>query len=397
MQRWRKWFRRERGQSLVIMTMAAVVLLAMTGLAIDVGRMFVVRAQLQRAVDAAALAGVQSFPDVARAVSDAQQYVAINEPEAIPSANQVGSDRKLRVSATQPVDMLFLPVLGITSYTVQASAVAGFSGVLDVALVIDNTLSMYDDPIEDAKDASNLLVSMLLPDTSGQTKVGLAPYRSCYSPPGTSKNKPGDLYGYGAFLQNCIPTSKVVPLTTNDSTLRNTINGLTASGYTNICMGLWQGKNVITGAGSRNDPKTVRTLVLLSDGDNNPHERSYAKWASACDPGDDSQLNGTSCEGADPHEAALDRKTYDMAKSLKALGVEIYVIGLSVCGSSGPAPCDSTAIGQGHDNSQDRNMLKCVASSSPGTNDHYYETSDSNELRSIFQRIGGAIITRLVE
>jgi hypothetical protein len=42
-------------------------------------------------------------------------------------------------------------------------------------------------------------------------------------------------------------------------------------------------------------------------------------------------------------------------------------------------------------------LLKCIASSTPGTNDHYYETSTSAELPAIFTAIAQAIAFRLIE
>ncbi len=266
-----------------------------------------------------------------------------------------------------------------------SSAVAGFAGVLDVAIVLDDTASMTGQKLQDAKGAANTLVSMLLPDPSGQTAVGLVPFRSCY-PPGTDP-----------YLQSCVPSSFVVPMTSNDAKLHSTINSLSANGVTNICTGLSKAKDVLTGAGAHPGAKTQRYLVLLSDGDNNPHFRSTAKWPSQCDPGGENSDWGLSCQPTENPEKKLDQQTYAMAQAIRALGVEIYVVGFGVCGSPNNAPCNSGAIGIGSDSVQDRNLLKCIASSTPGTNDHYIETNDSSQLTRIFQTIGGSIVTRLIE
>ena len=68
--------RSERGQVLPLVVIAAVVLIGFTGLAIDLGRVWVAKQQLQRAVDAATLAAGQDLPDSATALSDAQAYAA---------------------------------------------------------------------------------------------------------------------------------------------------------------------------------------------------------------------------------------------------------------------------------------------------------------------------------
>ena len=50
--------RAEKGMTLVIMAFAIVALLAMAGLAIDLGFLYVARSEAQRAADAAALAEI---------------------------------------------------------------------------------------------------------------------------------------------------------------------------------------------------------------------------------------------------------------------------------------------------------------------------------------------------
>jgi len=58
----RPLFRRnEDGQIIVMVALVAVVLTATVGIAIDVGRLYVTKAELSRAVDAAALSGILEF------------------------------------------------------------------------------------------------------------------------------------------------------------------------------------------------------------------------------------------------------------------------------------------------------------------------------------------------
>jgi Flp pilus assembly protein TadG len=381
--------RDERGQALVFITIAAVVLMGMTGLAIDVGRMFATHAQLQRASDAAALSGVQALPNVSQAVSDAVQYVAINEPGASATANQVGSEPKLKVTSSKSVNMMFAKVLGVNTVTVQASATAGFTGTLDVGIVLDTTGSMDGQPLTDAKAAATDLVNMLLPDASNQTRLALAPFRSCYSP----NNAP---------YNSCVPSSQVISPTTNANTIKSGISSMSASGVTNVCMGLWKASSFAWGTPG---PNTHRYIVLLSDGDNNPHFRSQSGWPSACDAGgnnsegqNDSVGWGLACGNDQGPERTLDTKTLQMADSLKAAGFEIFVVGKGVCGSSSTTLCNRNQVGSsGSDNSRDRNLLKCIASSKSGTNDHYIETGSSAEFVDAFRKIGSMIITRLIE
>jgi hypothetical protein len=92
-----------------------------------------------------------------------------------------------------------------------------------------------------------------------------------------------------------------------------------------------------------------------------------------------------------------------MATTLKGQGVEIYVIAFSVCGGiqSSATLCNTTGIGStgtSHpDSIADHRLLKCIASSSPGTNDHFFETATAAELPGIFQTIANNISFRLIK
>jgi hypothetical protein len=49
------------------------------------------------------------------------------------------------------------------------------------------------------------------------------------------------------------------------------------------------------------------------------------------------------------------------------------------------------------DNTSDQRLLKCIASSTTGTNDHYFYASTASQLPQIFQQIANAIAFRLIE
>ena len=54
---------RERGQTILLVAISLVALLAMAALAIDVVTLYVASSQIQRATDAAALAGAKAIAD----------------------------------------------------------------------------------------------------------------------------------------------------------------------------------------------------------------------------------------------------------------------------------------------------------------------------------------------
>jgi len=64
----------ERGQALPLVVLSLVVLLGFAALAIDIGRIWVAQQELQRAVDASALAAGQDLPDSSTAYTAAQGY-----------------------------------------------------------------------------------------------------------------------------------------------------------------------------------------------------------------------------------------------------------------------------------------------------------------------------------
>lgn len=97
-------------------------------------------------------------------------------------------------------------------------------------------------------------------------------------------------------------------------------------------------------------------------------------------------------------QATANQQTYNMAQGMKAADIEIYVVGFGVCGTNSSATCNPGIVGTPlSDSVSDRNLLKCIASSRAGTNDHYFEAASSSELDAIFRKIASAIVTRLIE
>ena len=149
----------QRGFSLVLIGLALFVMIGMVGLAIDIGRMFVYKTELQAFVDNAAMAAITKMDGTQTGVQGANA-LALTGPDGASLANKVNFDstavstvntsyatsftgtydnyatassaatnnyRFLKVTATSNVSLTFLPVLpGISNlYAVSASAVAG--------------------------------------------------------------------------------------------------------------------------------------------------------------------------------------------------------------------------------------------------------------------------------
>lgn len=156
---------RERGFSLILAALSFFVMLGMLGLALDMGRMFILKSELQAYVDAAALSGAARLDGTSAGVAAAEAVAktgpsgppnSVNfattalsaanvttgyaaSPTATPAAYATAvspasnSYGFVSVTATYPLTMYFLPVLGAfngtwgisTSYNVSAVAMAG--------------------------------------------------------------------------------------------------------------------------------------------------------------------------------------------------------------------------------------------------------------------------------
>jgi hypothetical protein len=122
-------------------------------------------------------------------------------------------------------------------------------------------------------------------------------------------------------------------------------------------------------------------------------------------------LNGASpgpdCnETPGKRERQLDIRTIEAAQAIKADGIEIFTVAFGVCQTNTTvytsAQCDTTANGgqignTDVDNTGDQRLMKCIASSNPSTNDHYFYASSASALPTIFTTIANQIAHRLVE
>ncbi|MHB8376132.1 MAG: pilus assembly protein TadG-related protein [Dehalococcoidia bacterium] len=141
----------ERGQSLAVVALLMTALLGASGLAIDGGNLYVNRTNAQRTADAAALAGARTvLTSQTQGIADAQAYAAANgEPNAqVTTLSIVRPHDAVQVTVTHSAPTGLLRVLGITSGTVKATAVAqvgpagGAVGIIPWA-VNDDAFSGY--------------------------------------------------------------------------------------------------------------------------------------------------------------------------------------------------------------------------------------------------------------
>lgn len=158
----RSLWRQEAGQGLVLAAFAMVMVLGFAAMAIDVGLFLHERRELQKAADAAVLAGAQELPD---APADAQQKagewaenngIGAGELEAVEISSTYVDDDTITVRVKRDVPFVFARVLGLSSDTMRADASARVGspaemaglvpfGVLDEAISLtEPTVLKYD-------------------------------------------------------------------------------------------------------------------------------------------------------------------------------------------------------------------------------------------------------------
>jgi len=110
-------------------------------------------------------------------------------------------------------------------------------------------------------------------------------------------------------------------------------------------------------------------------------------------------------------ERRLDILTMTRVEQLKAAGVQVYFVAFGMCGtedgqfpsSSGYCTTNYTSSNTGEigsaspDTVVDQKIGKCMASSSDGTNDHFFRATTAEDLPGIFQQIAQQIAFRLIK
>ncbi len=422
------------------MVFAATIIFFVGAVVVDLGLWLTERRSMQRAADFATLAGsldLPADPDAARAsaldwaerngYTDGENGVDVqvqmlctndmpNPPAGVchnptpgspsPCVPEVGCD-SMRVVISHPGARLFSSIFGVGETTVASGAGVKLSfdvTPLDTVVLLDDTGSMSNGcnaaksnpgcAVHEAKLAAHAFTDLVLGTGGDVSQVGYAPYRGCYNPP--------------RLYPNCSPASAIRDLTDDSGSIHTAINMANAVGGTgtNLCLPFLRAKGMFDGGNAQSDPTTRRSVVILTDGDNHYVNNAFGQGQppSACRPTTNPAQSDpdTTCSGpALTRERQIDVKTQAIVDVLKAppYNAEVYVVAFGVCGGADPNQtpngnyCDD--IGDtDSDNTADRRLLKCIASSTSGTNDHYFEVPNASDLPEIFQAIAYRIAGR---
>jgi hypothetical protein len=402
----------------MMIAMLLPVLLAVAGLAIDMGNMYVTHTRLQAAVDAGALAGSLQLPydpDLDKGIVEQAvvSMVATNMDRAEVTSVAPGTEvRSVVVEARAKVELLLMRFLRLADNYVSARAAAGFNK-LEVVFVIDNSGSMKGTPIDMVKEASVGLTDLLIPDgTSPDTKVGLVPFRGKVKIGGNVDGRPAGcrnadgsvnngihedfMDDYWALpyyyrsrinLDTCTDLPEVMPLSVDKGAVINAINRQTATGAasgTVIPEGVKWARHVLTQAapyteaGSKDDFRKI--MIVLTDGDTEDGEcggsyrasyRPNNYWTNA--------YFGMGVDTAHCDDGGvLNADMLAEAEAAKAEGIEIF------------------AIRFGSSDNVDINLMRRIASSKPGTDDHYFDAPSVYDIPEVFKQIGKQLGWRLL-
>ncbi len=180
------FFKCRRGNIAMLFALILIPLALAVGAAIDYNRASLFRAEVQNALDAAALAvgampGTTSQADLearANAFFDANFSGNQGVTQGTLQVTRVGNTITLDLPAA--VDTTFMGIVGITdmSFDLKTEIILG-GGTLEVALVLDNSGSMSGSKLTALQDAAETLVDTMFDNAtpgSGDLKFSLVPF-----------------------------------------------------------------------------------------------------------------------------------------------------------------------------------------------------------------------------
>lgn len=382
---WTRFESDERGVVAVLFGIMFMVLILMTGVAIDHDRIVHSQSKLTAAADAAALAAGRALLDGRLDDSDVEDVARRYFNENASSSGQFSEVRDVRVTinrargtVTVDVDaempLSVTRVAGFTSFDVPVTSATSFDQRdIELGMALDITGSMAGSKIADLKSAAKDLVDILLAEAGSTNKVriGLAPYAASVNAGSYARTvtdgasgacvhersgseaftdatpESGQWLGYTRGM-SC-PSARVMPLTTDKSALKSRIDTFTAAGTTAGHLGaswawylvspewasIWPSESEPVEYG---EPNTIKAIVLMTDGVFNQ------QYVSS---------NGSSSTQA-----------RNVCQEMKDMNVVVYAVAFQ-------APSDAAAL-----------LRECASSE-----EHYFNAADGEELREAFQSI----------
>lgn len=121
----KKLFKREDGNAIILFTLAITALIAVTGLVIDGGMLYMTKTHLQKTANAAVLSGAQELTnDDTRVREIVEETLAHHDELDSMTGIIILPETKVTVQLEKPVDMTFMRLFGVETVDVKARATA---------------------------------------------------------------------------------------------------------------------------------------------------------------------------------------------------------------------------------------------------------------------------------
>jgi Flp pilus assembly protein TadG len=245
---------KRRGVALILTTLTLLVFGPMVGLAVDVGILYLLKAKLSQAVDAACLAGARSLArgqdlasQRANAMAVAERYFRINFPNGYWATTNIVYNisvtepelrlRRVEMAATVDAPLYFLRLLGHDTARLRVTAAAQRRDV-NVMMVLDISGSMQTAGACGAlRSSATAFVDRF---ANGRDRLGMLTFNGA-----TRLNYPMNLF----FKDS--------------PSIYTQINSLTCSGWTNTSQALWEGYQQLV---ALNEPGALNVILFFTDG-----------------------------------------------------------------------------------------------------------------------------------
>jgi Flp pilus assembly protein TadG len=260
----RRFFAKRRGNRgstlILVLMMLPVFLIPLVGLGIDGTMLFLVQAKLSAAADGAVLGAGRLLGTSANTTEIAGEFLNVNFPagywgstnlQSTITATDVSGLHTISLNATVQVPLLFMRILGQSSSTVAASAVASKRDVR-MMIVVDRSGSVVE---ENANPTIVSVLDQFVANSStsafvdGRDEIGMisfgASWKLDFSPTIYFQSSTPNI---GTAIGN-------IPFTQS--------NGTSANSGTNTAEGLYQAWYQLR---QINDPTALNVILLLTDG-----------------------------------------------------------------------------------------------------------------------------------
>jgi Flp pilus assembly protein TadG len=355
--------RSEEGTVAIVFALVTVVLILVTGIAIDLGRVVHAESKIAASLDAAALAAAKSLrgsnlsddevASVARKFFNANVAGSGGDYARIGTVS-VSVDRErnaVTLSVDSEVPTVFVQVAGIEKVSLPRSSVAVYdSKDIELSVQLDVTGSMRGRKLSDLKSAFSDMLDIMLPNggTTNNVRIGVAPFASGVNAGafaravsnGRARN--GCVYerldlldqtseapaiGPLAFkvsadlrgAQACPSDATIVPLTSEKELLRRTVNQYSASTSTAGHLGSAWAWYILSPAWQAIWPSTARPAEY--------DDRKTAKFAILMTDGIYNTLGGVSNGDHGSTARISTQLALDTCEEMRAKGIVVYTIG----------------------------------------------------------------------